>query len=81
MYVLRANTAAVPLASDTDLGFLAKQFKLSGGNIRNIALASAFLAASDGKVVTMEHLRHATRREYQKLGKISTAELYGSAGT
>ena len=29
-------------------GFLARQFKLAGGNIKNIALAAAFLAAADG---------------------------------
>jgi SpoVK/Ycf46/Vps4 family AAA+-type ATPase len=67
------------LGNDVEFGFLARQFKLSGGNIKNIALASAFLAAADGGVVTMEHLSHATQREYQKLGKVlSAAELYGS---
>jgi SpoVK/Ycf46/Vps4 family AAA+-type ATPase len=68
--------ADTPLAPDLDLDFLAGQFKLSGGNIRNIALAAAFLAAGDGGVVTMAHLLHATRREYQKMGKtIAEAEL------
>jgi len=71
--------AALPLASDVDIVFLANQFKLSGGNIKNIALAAAFLAASNGSVVTMDHISHAIRREYQKLGKVlSAAELYGS---
>lgn len=66
------------LSDDVDLDFLARQFKLSGGNIKNIALAAAFLAA-DGEQVRMEHLLHATEREYQKLGKIlSEAELYGA---
>jgi ATP-dependent 26S proteasome regulatory subunit len=70
-----------PLAAEVDGNFLARQFKLSGGNIKNIALASAFIAASDGGVVTTEHLRRATRREYQKLGKIlSETELYGPGG-
>ena len=32
--------AETPLAADVDLGFLARQFKLSGGNIKNIALAA-----------------------------------------
>ncbi|WP_152609880.1 hypothetical protein [Geobacter sp. OR-1] len=41
-----------------------------GGNIRNIALAAAFLAAGDGGPVAMRHLMQATRREYQKIGKI-----------
>ncbi|MDT0353125.1 ATP-binding protein [Pseudonocardia charpentierae] len=66
----------VPRASCVDLDLLARRFPLSGGNIRNIALAASFLAAADGKVVRMEHLMHATRREYQKLGKaLGAAEL------
>jgi ATP-dependent 26S proteasome regulatory subunit len=52
-----------------DLKFLADKFKLSGGNIKNIALAAAFLAAEGNGPVQMKHLVHATRREYQKLGK------------
>jgi hypothetical protein len=56
----------VPLAGDVDLDGLAARFKLSGGNIKNIALAAAFLA--DGEV-TMSNLLHAVTREYQKLGK------------
>jgi len=67
------------LADDLDLDFLAREFKLTGGNIKNIALAGAFLAAEDGGAVTMVHLLHATRREYQKLGKVlSEAELDSS---
>jgi ATP-dependent 26S proteasome regulatory subunit len=68
--------AETPLADGVDLDFLARRFKLSGGNIKNVALAAAFLAAEAGGAVTMEHLLHATRREYQKLGKsLSAAEL------
>jgi SpoVK/Ycf46/Vps4 family AAA+-type ATPase len=73
--------AETPLAADVDLAFLARQFKLSGGNIKNIALAAAFLAAEDGGRVTMAHLLQATRREYQKLGKVlSDTELNGAHG-
>ena len=61
--------ASMSLDSGVDLEFLAKQFKLSGGNIKNIALAAAFLAAECNSLVTMAHLLHATRREFQKLGK------------
>ena len=68
----------IALAKDVDLGFMAGQFKLSGGNIKNVALSAAFLAAADGGQVNMAHLFHATQREYQKLGKtLSEAELYG----
>jgi hypothetical protein len=71
--------AEIPLADDVDLDFMAGRFKLSGGNIKNIALAAAYLAAADGGRVSMAHLRQATRREYQKLGKMLTeAELGGA---
>jgi AAA+ superfamily predicted ATPase len=61
--------SAVPLGADVDLALLARQFALSGGNIRNVALAAAFLAAERGEPVAMRDLMAATRREYQKLGK------------
>ena len=38
---------AAPLADDVDLDFLATQFKLSGGAIRNCSLAAAFHAADE----------------------------------
>ncbi len=65
--------AATPRDPGVDLDFLARQIEVAGGSIRNIALAGAFLAAADGGVVTMAHLLHATRREYQKMGKVLTA--------
>jgi ATP-dependent 26S proteasome regulatory subunit len=68
----------MPLASDVDLEYISNRFKLSGGNIKNIALSAAFLAIPDGGSVAMRHLLLATRREYQKFGKsISEAELSG----
>ena len=56
-----------------DLDFLARKFRLAGGHIRNIVVAAAFLAAADGRVVRMPHLIQATRREFQKLGRMVTA--------
>jgi AAA+ superfamily predicted ATPase len=61
-----------PHSPDLDLNFMARRFEVPGGNIRNIAMAAAFLAASDGGVVQMTHLLHSTRREYQKMGKVVT---------
>jgi SpoVK/Ycf46/Vps4 family AAA+-type ATPase len=61
---------ATPLAEDVDLEYMAAQFPLAGGHIKNIALAAAFLAAEDGGCVTMGHLLRATRRELQKVGKV-----------
>jgi len=43
---------------------------MAGGNIKNVALAAAFLAAADGGVVAMRHVTQATLREYQKTGKL-----------
>ena len=59
-------------ANNVDFDLLARQFKLSGGNIKNVALAAAFLAAADGGIVNISHLLHAVRREFQKLGKVVT---------
>ncbi len=61
-----------PLDDDIDLNFMAKQFKITGGNIKNIALSAAFLAAQDGCFITMENLIKGTKREYQKMGKLCT---------
>jgi hypothetical protein len=54
------------------------QLSITGGNIRNIALHAAFLAADAGEPVTMTHLAHAARGEYAKLEKPMTeAEIGG----
>ncbi len=58
-----------PLAEDVDFGLLAREIKLAGGNIKNIALAAAFYAAEDVGVVSRRHLMRAARREYEKLGR------------
>ena len=59
-----------PLTRDVDLDLLADRYRLTGGNIRNVALTAAFLAARDGGVIGMDHLLWATRREYQKMGRL-----------
>jgi AAA+ superfamily predicted ATPase len=61
-----------PCDPTLDVDFMARRFEITGGSIRNIALAAAFLAAADGNVVTMTHLIHATKREFQKMGKVVT---------
>jgi hypothetical protein len=59
-----------PVARDVNLAHLADRFPLAGGNIRNAAIASAYLAAADGGTITMTHVRHAIRREHQKMGRL-----------
>ncbi len=70
--------ASAPLGPDVDLALLAKQFKLAGGNIRNIALLGAYLAAEEGTTIGMNHLIRAVKREYQKMGKLVTEGDFGS---
>lgn len=53
---------------DGYLDRLAAAYELSGGNIRNVAIASAYLAAADGGTVTRGHVRRALQRELQKIG-------------
>ena len=60
-----------PVSDDVDLDFLSRQFKLSGGAIRNCSLAGAFLAADDGYVIEMKHLIRAVALEYNKLGRLT----------
>jgi SpoVK/Ycf46/Vps4 family AAA+-type ATPase len=67
----------VPWDEPLDDIFLAKQFKLSGGHIKNIGVRAAFLAASEGNGITMRHIIVATKREYQKLLKPCTEADFG----
>jgi ATP-dependent 26S proteasome regulatory subunit len=62
---------AFPTQTPTERLDLAKLARLnvSGGNIRNIALNAAFLAADGGESVQMTHLLRAAKSEYAKLGK------------
>lgn len=75
----RVVPAQAPLGDDVDFNFLAQRFKLSGGNIKNIALAAAFLAAAESTTssITMKHFILATKREYQKLGKTCEKSMFG----
>ena len=70
----------MPRSADLDLDLMARRYEIAGGNIRNIALAAAFLAADDGEVVNMAHLIHATKREYQKMGKVVVDKEFGEYG-
>ena len=58
-----------PLSPEIDFPFLAAQFQLTGGDIRNVALDAAFLAAQDREVVTMRQLAAALSRQLLKQGK------------
>lgn len=62
-----------PLDPGADFDFLAREVRLSGGHIKNIALTAAFYAAEERTPIQMAHLSRASRREFQKLGRAWTA--------
>jgi hypothetical protein len=54
------------------------QLNIAGGNIRNIALKAAFIAADAGESIRMPHLLRAARHEYANLEKtLTSAETRG----
>lgn len=61
--------ADTPLSKTIDFEYLGNRFELSGGNIKNIALNAAFLAASHDRDVTMRDLLHSVANEISKTGK------------
>ncbi len=54
------------------------RLEIPGGNIRNIALNAAFLAASEGVPIGIAHVMHAARREYVKTDRLITEDEFGS---
>ena len=73
----RAFPAAAPLADDVDFEFLGDRFKFTGGNIKNSVLRAAFLGASVGDVIGMEHILRGVLREYQNLEREPTERDFG----
>ena len=53
-------------SEDIDWDFLARKFELSGGHIKNIVLAAAFMAAGEGEPISMRHLLQAAVSEMKK---------------
>lgn len=66
-----------PRSDDIDYGFLASAFEVSGGNIRNISLTAAYLAADAGHEVTMLDIVRGVEHEYRKLGRLCDESEFG----
>jgi DNA polymerase III delta prime subunit len=62
-----------PRCADIDYAFLARQFALAGGDIRNVALDAAFLAAHEDAEIGMSQLVRALVRQRKKQGKLPSA--------
>lgn len=67
-------TSKAPLQSDVDFKFLARQFHNTGGDIKNIVLDAAMLAAESAhKTIDMPLLIRASARHMVKQGKVPSA--------
>ena len=73
----KALAPGVPRDKTLDLDFCAGAFELAGGNIRNVALAAAYLAAAEERAVATSDLIRATEREYRKLGRLCVESDFG----
>ncbi len=62
--------AAAERSPDLDLRPLARHFEISGGEIRNIVLAAAFLAAAAKTPIGVPQIRRALQRELVKNGRV-----------
>ena len=71
--------ADTPLG-EVDFEYLANQFEITGGSIKNIALVASFMAARNGEAVGMGHIVKAVKYEMAKQGKIMLREDYGEYG-
>jgi SpoVK/Ycf46/Vps4 family AAA+-type ATPase len=59
-----------------DFAWLAR-LEIPGGHIRNVAIAAAFLAASEGASIGMIHVMRAARREYGKMERLIQEADFG----
>lgn len=59
-----------PRSDEIDYDYLAKEFPVTGGHIKNIVLDAAYNAAQNGGIIGMEHLLQGLRKEYEKIGKL-----------
>lgn len=65
---------AVPLADDVDFNFLARHLDCTGGDIRNMALDAALMAAAaENKIINMAFLMRAAARQMMKQGRVPSA--------
>jgi hypothetical protein len=66
-----------PRSDDIDFPFLARQFKVTGGQVKNIVLHAAFLAAQEGRPIAMSDLIRGTQAEFQKKGRLAVKSDFG----
>lgn len=70
----KALPAKAPSGDDVDLDFYARQFELSGSEIKETMLNAAFLAAAEGGAIADRHVKAAVKQCYLKYGKLMLPE-------
>ncbi len=71
------NLPVTAPVENVDVEWIAAQFEMSGGGIRNAAVHAAFLAAAAGTPITMACAIRGVAREYRKLGRLLKASDFG----
>ena len=69
-----------PMEDDVDLKVVAKQARLTGGNIKNATIHALVLAASQNAPISMEHVSQAIWRELEKEGRPVSRSEIGTLG-
>jgi AAA+ superfamily predicted ATPase len=62
---------AAPRGGAIDFRSLGRSYKFSGGYIRNAVLRAAYLAAAEGEIIAMDHLRRAADLEAWEMGRVA----------
>ncbi len=63
----------IPMEKALDLATLSREYEMSGGEIRNAALAAGFIAAMESRPLSTAMLHRAVKRELIKSGKVVDA--------
>jgi SpoVK/Ycf46/Vps4 family AAA+-type ATPase len=59
-----------PVSQGVDRSWFATELEMTGAEIKAVALSAAFLARSEGRLITTDHLLSAARRELAKRGAV-----------
>ena len=65
-----SDAAGRPVAAELDWAALGRELDLTGAGIKSAAVAAAFLARSEGQLITERHVLAAARRELEKQGVV-----------
>ena len=75
--IWRQNLPAAAPVSEFDVEWLARQFEISGGVIRNASAHAAYTAAARGEAIGTEHAVLGVATELRKLGRLLKRDGFG----